>query len=94
MSRATLHALRLDFRTAFAYHPMWVTLPFFGFFLLFFRYKRKKALFRATLVLFAALMIGVYLYRMLGGVSQHVVTFDPQSGAIARLVLRIKEAVA
>lgn len=86
MSRATLHALRLDFLTAFAYHPMWITLPLFGFFLPFFYFKRKKLLFRATLVLFAALMIGVYLYRMIGGISQHVVAFDPQNGAIARLI--------
>ncbi len=27
MTRAVLSALRLDFRAAFAYHPLWVTLP-------------------------------------------------------------------
>ena len=93
MSRALFSAVRLDFSAAFAYHPMWITLPFFAFFLLLFYQKDNKRMFRATFFVFAALMIGVYVYRMVCNSNEAVVVFDPLGGAIAKLFFKIKDSI-
>ena len=83
MSRACMHAAKLDLSSAFAYHPMWITIPFVVTFLVLFKWKKKKTAFNITLYTFAALMIGVYIYRMFF-LPQDIVVFSPSESALAK----------
>ncbi len=83
MTRACLHALRLDFSAAFSYHPLWVALPVVAFLLLLCKRKGYRKAFHGVLILFAAAMLGVYLVRLIGTDSD-VVVWDPPSGAFYR----------
>ena len=89
MSRACLHAAKLDIESAFGYHPMWITVPFFAFFLIFFKWKKKDLAFNITVGIFAAAMIGVYIWRMLF-LPQSIVVFEPENGVFPKLFRLIK----
>ena len=93
MSRACLHAAKLDFRSAFAYHPMWITIPFVAFFLVLFKWKKKKTAFNITLYTFALLMIGVYIYRMFF-LPQDIVVFSPNKSAFAKAFQYLKSLIS
>lgn len=71
MSRAWLAALRLDFRAAFAFHPMFWSIPILGVQLLFDgRLFRNQWCNLALPVLIAVGLLGCYCFRIvnfLGG---------------------------
>lgn len=85
MTRACMSALRLDFSAAFAYHPLWIALPFALGALTVCKIKHRPRLLRAILAGSVLLLLAVYLWRMLAQNSS-VVVFEPQNGAIARLL--------
>ena len=89
MSRACLHALKLDFSSAFFFHPMWITLPFVIFFLIFFKWKKKKMAFNITVCVFTALMVGTYFYRLFF-FEQNIVVFSPDDSIFAKLFRYLK----
>lgn len=82
MTRALVAALRLDFRAAFAYHPLFILLPLiFAAYLFFDRidWKRWRWLLIALLVLYC----GVYLIRIIW-FPDDIVVFAPQEGYLYR----------
>lgn len=84
MTRACLHAVRLDLAAAFYYHPLWVLLlPFAVTCLLLWRRGKVRPL-RIIIACGIALMLAVWLWRMLAHVSGDVVVFRPQDGWIGR----------
>lgn len=85
MSRACMHALKLDFASAFAFHPLWIALPFAAFFFIFFYAKKMKRAFRITLSICVIALLTVYLIRIFSGDST-VVVFAPQNSFIYRAV--------
>ncbi|MGN0968721.1 MAG: DUF2752 domain-containing protein [Oscillospiraceae bacterium] len=87
MSRAWLALLRLDFSSAFAYHPLfWLPVPAAVVLLL--RRRIPKSLFRLTLAVIVALFLVVYVIRLLSP-EDTVVTFAPSQGLIWRLLRRL-----
>ena len=82
MTRAWLSVLRLDFRSAFAYHPLWVLLVPWAVAAWFAHRREKKQLLNVLLTVAAVLMITVYAYRLF--VGSDVVTFAPADGWIVR----------
>ena len=88
MSRACFNALRLDFKSAFSYHPLWfLLLPFAATVLVFFLKKKRRAL-RITVTLGALLMLAVYILRLIMS-ENGVVVFEPQNGLAGRLFNKI-----
>ena len=85
MTRACMSALRLDFSAAFAYHPLWIALPVALGSLTVCKIKHRTRSFRAILAGSLLLLFAVYLWRMLAQ-NGNVVVFEPQNGAIARLL--------
>lgn len=84
MTRAWLALLRLDFSSAFAYHPLfWLPVP--GLIVLLLRRRIPKSLFRLTLAVIVALFLGVYVIRLLSP-EDTVVTFAPSQGLLGRLL--------
>ena len=88
MSRACVSALRLDFASAFCYHPLWIILPFAAALLILFRVMKKSKLFDITLYVCAAVMFCVWLYRMIFA-GADVVVFEPQNSIIVKLMQKI-----
>ncbi len=85
MTRACLSALRFDFTAAFEYHPLWITLPFTAFFLIFFKLKKNEKAFDITLFVFAFIMFAVYFYRLFF-LDGDIVVFSPKSGYISKVI--------
>jgi hypothetical protein len=88
MSRACISALQLDFAAAFAYHPLWIALPFSLGGLLLCKIRGYRRAFAILLSISVLLLVAVYLWRMLAGCSD-VVAFEPQNGLIARSIRAI-----
>lgn len=66
LTRAWLCVLKLDFTGAFYYHPLWLIVPIVVMLYLIYDgsiFKNKK-LNHAVLYVFAAVVVGVYVYRM------------------------------
>ena len=84
MTRAWFSALRLDFKAAFYYHPLFFTVPF-ALAVIFFKEKIPKWLrysfYTALVIAFTA----VYIYRMLSGCGD-VVVFRPTEGFIEKTI--------
>ena len=83
MSRALMSAVRGDFSAAFSYHPMWITLPIIGFFLIFFKIKKMVTESNIVISVFITLMVLVYIYRLCFLV-QDVVVFSPSDSVFVR----------
>ncbi len=84
MTRACLSALRLDFEGAFRYHPLWVAVLPALLLLLLIRKKARRWL-TPILLLFALILVAVYIPRLLLGNSS-VVVFEPENGFIYRQI--------
>jgi len=68
MSRALISACRLDFRTAFAWHPMFWALPLLYLFFLFdFRPFRLSWLNLTVLLIIGTCFAAVYVIRLKNG---------------------------
>ena len=68
MTRAHLAALHLDFATAFSYHPVFFTgIPFLWviFHESLFASPKKKVLWYVLVALLTALLLGVYVFRVI-----------------------------
>ena len=93
MSRACLSALRLDFASAFYYNPAWVALlpAGVGYFVLKIKGRRRLAV--ATLALFCAILVAVYITRLVIGDSP-IVTVNLRDGAIYKLISRLSEFIS
>jgi len=89
MTRACLSALRFDFASAFYYHPLWIGVIPVSALLLFLHQKKRNKAFNVCLVAIGAMMIFVYLYRMINGGSD-VVVFELENGIIYRIINAIK----
>lgn len=88
MTRACISALKLDFATAFYYHPLWISLPFTAFFLIYFKLKNNNKAFDTTLLIFSLAMIGVYLYRMIF-LDGNIVVFKPADSFVYKFISSI-----
>ena len=84
MSRAWLAALRLDWRTAFRFHPLFL-LPIPAAGLLLLRRKFPEKAFRCGMGLICALFLIVYVTRLLTP-GDPAAVFTPSQGLIGRLV--------
>lgn len=82
MTRAWLAVLRLDFHDAFAYHPLFWTLPpILLVFLLDEEFDTQR--YRWIIILGGILYIGVYLIRIIR-FPDSIVSFHPENGVIYR----------
>ena len=84
MSRAWLAALRLDWRVAFAFHPLFL-LPVPAAGLLLFRQKTPEKLFRWGIGSVCTLFLVAYVIRLLTP-GDTITVFTPSQGLIGRLV--------
>ena len=84
MTRAAVSIAKLDFCAAIHYHPAVFTIPVFALFFLIFR-KNKKAVYAIFFVI-CLLLLAVYIYRLLRGISPDVVYFSPGEGLIYKTV--------
>lgn len=84
MSRALFHALTLDFKGAFLFHPLW-PVPFVAVLLIIFRRKIKKQIYYPAWALIILMFLGVYIFRMLD-VNDTIVVFEPSKGLLLRLI--------
>ena len=82
MTRALLACLRLDFKAAVHMHPLIVIMPIVAVIYLF-KNKIPKWLLNTLAVVFIALMVAVYLYRLLNG--SDVVYINPERGLFSKI---------
>ena len=76
---------RLDFESAFAYHPLWITLLPYAVVYLLLVWKKKEKELRVWTIGGAMLMVGIYIWRMHASVND-VVVFEPQNGLVGRML--------
>lgn len=82
MTRACIHAVRFDFRTAFFYHPLWWTLPVAAIFFILYQSKRiSYKVYQRFLKIFAAVFLITYGIRLLFFQSS-VIVWKPQNGIL------------
>lgn len=91
MTRACLCALRLDFRQAFYFHPLYPLVPV-GAALWLCRKKLSRAVLHGCMYAMVGVFAIVYVYRLFLG-DGSVVAFDPRSGLIFRVVSRLKGGI-
>lgn len=85
MSRAFLAALRLDFVSAFHFHPLfWLVIPT----VLLFIFKNKIPFFKICFILIVAIFIITYLIRMFQP-NDNIVVFEPQAGFIYHVIHKL-----
>ena len=88
MTRALWSLATLDLSAALHYHPVSPALPVFLILLILFKVKNMKKATTVLLVVFALVMLGVYVWRLIDGGSG-VVVCDPQNGLIGRGIRRL-----
>ena len=84
MTRACVSALKLDFASAFYYHPLWILLPFAVPALVILFIKRR---YKAFFVMLGAVMlafVAVYLYRLLY-LEGDVVVWETEKGILSNI---------
>ena len=85
MSRAFLSALKLDFVSAFHFHPLfWLVIPA----VLIFIFKDKIPFFKICFIVIVSLFLIVYLIRMFQP-NDNIVVFKPQTGFIYSIINRL-----
>ena len=85
MSRAFLAALKLDFVSAFHFHPLfWLVIPT----VLLFVFRNKITFFKICFILIVAIFIITYLIRMFQP-NDDIVVFEPQAGFIYRVIHKL-----
>ena len=72
MTRALMSVLRLDFKTAFAMHPLWPVTPVFLGIIAAYTFDRKRTavrtrIYEISIIAIAALMILVWIIRLCYG---------------------------
>lgn len=81
MSRAYFCLLRLNFRGAFHYHPLFICPVIFVTVYILTKFGFPKKWAKIINCVMAVLFIGVYIYRMFNP-NDRVVIFEPQNGLI------------
>jgi hypothetical protein len=89
MTRALIHALRLDFAAAFFYHPLWIGLipAVIAYFWLYVKGKEKSA--KVLLIICGAALLIAYVLRMFFA-DGDVVVFHPEENLLFRIIEKIK----
>ena len=89
MTRALIHALRLDFAAAFFYHPLWIGLipAVIAYFWLYVKGKEKSA--KVLLIICGATLLIAYVLRMFFAEGD-VVVFHPEENLLFRIIEKIK----
>ncbi len=85
MSRAWMCVLRLDFKGAFYYHPLWM-LPVPAVLVFMIKKKLPKRVYQVLVAAVISAFVMVYLYRMFFMPDQDIVVFRPWEGFIWRTV--------
>ena len=80
MTRAVISALKLDFKQAFYYHPLWCITPLAFVLLILFR-KNKRA-FNICVTVFCIMFIATYAIRISSG--SDIVYFKPENNFFYR----------
>ena len=84
MTRACVSALCFNFGAAFSYHPLWPLLPIVAVLLLFLGANKWRKAVYCVMGVIAALMLAVYVLRMIYG-GGDIVVWRPEEGAICRI---------
>ena len=89
MTRALIHALRLDFASAFFYHPLWIGLipAVIAYFWLYVKGKDRGA--KILLIFCGAALIIAYVLRMFFAEGD-VVVFHPEENLLFRIIEKMK----
>jgi hypothetical protein len=82
MTRAILSGLRLDFNSAFYYHPLWFLMPIAALALLYLHLFDKRRVFNITALAVAFLLVAVYAVRMF--IGSDVLHIDFYNGLIGK----------
>lgn len=83
MTRACINAVCLDFRAAFAYHPLWILLLPYAVTHILLAWRKKRIALRVCMWVGIGLLLAAYIWRMATSVGD-VVVFEPQNGLIGR----------
>ena len=88
MTRALIHALRLDFVSAFYYHPLWIGLipAAIAYIVLYVKGKDRGA--KILLILCGAALIIAYVLRMFFA-DGDIVVFHPEENLLFRIIGKI-----
>ena len=92
MTRAVLSALRGDFKAAFYFHPLF-PLPFLGGLIYLFCDLTEEKTVNVLLAIGAALLVGVYIARLLGPESA-VVSADFRKGFLYQVFEKIRYSLS
>lgn len=91
MTRAYLSLLKLDFRSAYYYHPLFI-LPALGLLIYIFKDKFSKKTLRALEVFFIIMFLTVYVFRMMDP-RDSIVVFRPWESIFYRIFTFLKETM-
>ena len=83
MTRAWLSILKLDFGEAFHFHPL-VLFPVIFTVIFLARNKINEKLYRAIMIAMIALVLGVYIFRMINP-NDNIVVFDISNNIIIKI---------
>ncbi len=75
--------MQLDFKSAFAYHPLFFIPPTVVMILLY-KNKINPRVFKLLIAICVVALLVVYIYRMLWHTDE-IVVFEPQNGLVVRL---------
>ncbi|WP_277219137.1 DUF2752 domain-containing protein [Peptoniphilus vaginalis] len=89
MTRAYLSLLRLDFKSAYYYHPLFV-LPALGLIIYIFRDKFSKNFLSGIEVSFVLVFLIVYVFRMMDP-KDTIVVFRPYESIFYKIFIFLKE---
>lgn len=89
MTRAYLSLLKLDFKSAYYYHPLFI-LPAFGLIIYIFRGKFSKKSLRGLEIFFVLVFLTVYVFRMMDP-RDSIVVFRPYESIFYRIFIFLKE---
>ena len=88
MTRALWSLVTLNLPAALHYHPASPALPVCLVLLVLFKVKKMKKATTVLLTVFALLLLGVYVWRLIEGAGD-VVVCDPQNGLIGKGIRRL-----
>lgn len=91
MTRAWMHALKLDFEAAFYYHPLWMLTPvLIG--LILFKQRLDKKIFTIILSVIIAFFIIIYIIRLISP-DNTVVVIDTSQSAVIKLMKILRRII-
>ena len=91
ITRATFALLRLDFASAFIYHPLWIALPPAIMIAIILYFKQASKVFYTYTFIAISVYVAVWIVRIIAG--DPAVSINIESGAIYRLFVWLGEQV-